>query len=134
MAWRTPRVAGLNQFRLSDGRIRGSGPLAFREFQSGLFFANGKSKPSAATFANPIVIRPSGRSRVVVWGQARPGGSHAVAIQRRAPGSKGFANVASARTDAHGYFQKRLPRRAGAYRFTWSDAAGRGASQALSVR
>ena len=31
VAWRTPRVLGLNQFRLSDGTIRGSGPLAFRE-------------------------------------------------------------------------------------------------------
>src|SRR3954452_10376000 len=92
--WRTPRVLGLNQFRLTDGRIRGKGPLAFREFQSGLFFANGKRKPAAATFPNPIVVRPSGRSRLLVWGQVRPGGSHPVVIERRSPGSKRFVQVA----------------------------------------
>ncbi|MEA2494508.1 MAG: hypothetical protein QOJ29_2419, partial [Thermoleophilaceae bacterium] len=57
VAWRTPRVKGLNQFRLSDGKIRGKGPLAFREFQSGLRFANGKAKPSLATFPNPVLVR-----------------------------------------------------------------------------
>lgn len=132
VAWRTPRVAGLNQFRVTDGRIRGRGAVAFREFQSGLFFANGKAKPSASTFPNPIAVRPSGRSRVVVWGQVRPGTSHAVVIERRS-GSRSFAKVASAKTDSRGYFQKRLPRRAGAYRFRWADTSGHGTSQALSI-
>jgi hypothetical protein len=128
VAWRTPRVVALNQFRLSDGRIGGSGPLAFREFQSGLFFANGKTKPSARTFASPIVARPGG----VIWGQARPGGSHVVTIERRA--AKRFTRVATVTTDARGYFQKRLARRAGVYRFRWSDASGSGASEAIRVR
>ena len=130
VAWRTPRVAALNQFRLSDGKIRGAGPLAFREFQSGLFFASGKAKPSSRTFANPIVARPGG----VIWGQARRGGSHAVTIERRAPGAKTFKRLATATTDARGYFQKRVGRHAGAYRFRWADPSGSGTSEAVTVR
>lgn len=129
VAWRTPRVAALNQFRVSDGSIRGNGPLAFREFQSGLFFASGKAKPSSRTFANPIVVR-----RGVVWGQARPGGAHSVTIERRAPGSKGFRRVAGMTTDARGYFQKRVGVRPGAYRFRWADATGKGVSEATRMR
>jgi Cellulase (glycosyl hydrolase family 5) len=129
VAWRTPRVAALNQFRLSDGSIRGKGPLAFREFQSGLFFANGKAKPASRTFANPIVVR-----RGVVWGQVRAGGSHSVTIERRAPGSKAFKRAATATTDARGYFQKRVARRAGVWRFRWADATGKGVSQAVRIR
>jgi hypothetical protein len=122
-------VRALNQFRLSDGRIGGSGPLAYREFQSGLFFANGSAKPSARTFANPVVARPRG----VIWGQARRGGSHEVTIERRAPGSAAFRAVATARTNARGYFQRRLPRRSGVYRFRWADASGSGASEAIRL-
>ncbi|MFL5842178.1 MAG: hypothetical protein ACJ77Z_17155 [Thermoleophilaceae bacterium] len=133
VSWRTPRVRALNQFRLSDGRIRGKGPLAFREFQSGLYFASGKAKPAARTFANPIVVRPAGR-RLLVWGQARAGGRHSVMIERRARGGKTFKPIAAAGTDSHGYFQRRVARRPGAYRFRWSDAAGDGVSEALTVR
>jgi hypothetical protein len=129
VAWRTPRVKALNQFRLSDGSIRGKGPLAFREFQSGLWFASGKAKPAARTFANPIVLRAG-----LAWGQVRPGGAHNVTIERRSPGARAFTIVASARTDARGYFQRRIGRRAGTYRFRWADSAGRGSSQALTIR
>jgi hypothetical protein len=136
VAWRTPRVEGLNQFRLADGTIRGKGPLAFREFQSGLRFANGEPKPSLTTFPNPIVVRASGRTRLLVWGDVRPGAGEraAVTIERRAPGAKGFKAVAPLQTDVRGYFQRRIPRRAGAYRYRWANAAGRGTSQALTLR
>ena len=128
VAWRTPRVRALNQFRLSDGLIRGKGPLAFREFQSGLFFAGGKAKPSSRTFANPIVVRPG-----VVWGQARAGGSHSVTIERRAPGAKAFRPIATTTADVRGYFQKRVARRAGVYRFRWADTGGKGVSEAVRM-
>jgi hypothetical protein len=128
VAWRTPRVKGLNQFRLSDGRIRGKGPLAFREFQSGLRFANGKPKPALAPFPNPIVVR-----RGLVWGQVRPGAGHSVTIERRAPGSRTFRRVSSMRTNAQGYFQKRVAPRAGSYRFRWDEVVSRGVSQAVAM-
>ncbi|HEX6714098.1 MAG TPA: hypothetical protein VF066_11955, partial [Thermoleophilaceae bacterium] len=82
------------------------------------------------TFANPIVVRPGG----VIWGQARRGGSHEVTIERRAPAAKAFARVATVTTDAHGYFQNRVRRRAGAYRFRWADASGSGVSEAVVIR
>jgi hypothetical protein len=129
VAWRTPRVAGLNQFRLTDGRIRGKGPLAFREFQSGLRFAGGKPKPSLATFPDPIVVR-----RGLVWGEVRPGGRHKVTIERRAAGANAFKRIASGVTDARGYFQKRIRPRSGVVRYRWADQSGRGTSQALRMR
>jgi hypothetical protein len=133
VAWRTPRVRALNQFRLTDGRIGGTGPLAFREFQSGLYFADGKPKPSARTFANPIEVRAAGR-RLLVWGQARPGTRHSVTIERRAPGAKTFTRLATAATDSSGYLQRHVARRAGAYRFRWSDPDGSGTSEAVTIR
>jgi hypothetical protein len=136
LAWRTPRVKGLNQFRLTDGRIGGKGPLAFREFQSGLRFASGKAKPALAAFPNPIVVRPSGRSRLLVWGQVRPGaGAASVTIERRARGAKRFTRLGTVRTDARGYFQRRIARRAGSYRYRWTLGSGRGGtSTAVSIR
>ena len=127
LAWRTPRVNGLNQFRLTDGLIQGKGPLAFREFQSGLRFASGKAKPALAAFPNPIVVRPSGRTRLLVWGQVRPGqGAASVTIERRAPRGKRFTRLAAVRTDPRGYFQRRIARRAGSYRYRWTLPGGRG--------
>ena len=134
VAWRTPRVKGLNQFRVSDGKIRGKGPLAFREFQSGLRFANGKAKPSLSTFPNPIVVRPSGRKRLLVWGQVRPGlVPSQVTIERRAPRTNAFRVVATLATDAHGYFQRRVARRAGTYRYTWSRERRLGRSSTVTI-
>jgi hypothetical protein len=133
MTWKTPRVHALNQFRLTDGPIRGTGPKAFLEFQTGLWFASGRPKPSATTFGNPIVLRRAGRSRLLLWGQARPGQApHQVVLERRAPGTKAFRQIAVVTTDGRGYFQRWLPFRGGAYRFRWSDFTGQGASEAVS--
>jgi hypothetical protein len=57
-----------------------------------------------------------------------------VTVERRAPRSKAFTDVASVRTDAHGYFQKRVARRAGGYRFRWSDGDGKGMSETVAIR
>ena len=134
VAWRTPRVASLNQFRITDGRIGGKGPLAFREFQSGLWFANGRRKPASRTFPNPIVVRASGRSRLAVWGQVRRGAAHRITIQRRAPGAKRFRTLLRTRTAPVGWFHRRIPRRAGEYRYRWASEAGSGTSQAVRIR
>ena len=52
LAWRTPRIRGINQFRLTDGRLAGRGLSAFREFQSGLLFPPTAS-PSRRSGASP---------------------------------------------------------------------------------
>ena len=55
IAWRTPRVQGLNQFRLTDGAV-GRGPRAFEEFQSGLIFRDGRLKPAYEHFRAPFIV------------------------------------------------------------------------------
>lgn len=129
VAWRTPRIRGLNQFRLTDGRIGGKGALAFREFQSGLFFANGKAKPASRTFANPVSLSRGG----VLWGQARRGRRHNVTIERRRAGAKSFRKLRSMTTDGRGYFQARVGRGSGSYRFRWADSDGSGVSEAVKA-
>jgi hypothetical protein len=114
LAWRAPRVRELNQFRLTDGGLDGSGVQRFREFQSGLVFRSGRNKPAYRVFPHPFVI--SGNR---FWGHVRPGGSHMVRVQRRTGG--GFTTVAQVRTNERGYFSFRLPgRRPGLYRYTYT--------------
>ncbi len=128
LAWRTPRVRGLNQFRLTDGAIEGSGPGRFKEFQSGLLFRNRRPKPSFSIFRHPFVITGDR-----FWGQVRPGGAHSVRVEhRRRPKGK-FELVATKLTDESGYFSFRLRgRRPGQYRYRYREPAG--TSGVLTVR
>jgi hypothetical protein len=129
MAWRTPRVRGLNQFRLTDGALTGSGPARFREFQSGLAFRNGRSKPAYRVFPNPFVVSGSR-----FWGQVRPGGRHTVRIQRATRRGGRFETVATAITSSRGYFSFSLRgRRPGYYRYIYTDGP-RGRSGTVRVR
>lgn len=115
IAQRTPRVRGLNQFRLTDGAIAGRGLRRFQEFQSGLIFRNRKPKPAYSTFAHPFVI-----SKDRFWGQVRPGGSHTVRVQRKPTARGSWRLVAQVPTDRLGYFTFRLRgRKAGYYRYLY---------------
>ena len=78
IAYRTPRVRGLNQFRLTDGGLAGSGARRFEEFQSGLMFRDRKRKPAYAVFPHPFVIKGDR-----FFGQVRRGGAHRVRVERR---------------------------------------------------
>jgi hypothetical protein len=124
LVWRTPRIRALNQFRLTDGRLSGRGLSAFREFQSGLLFANRRPKPAFRSFADPFVIAGSR-----FWGQARPGGAHTVTIQHRS-GRGAFRAVRRVTTDGAGYFSVRLARKRGKWRYAVS---GGGTSDVLTV-
>jgi hypothetical protein len=57
-----------------------------------------------------------------------------VAIERRPPGAKAFARLAIVKTDARGYFQQRIARRSGQYRYRWADSGGHGLSEAVAIR
>jgi hypothetical protein len=129
LVWKTPRIRGLNQFRLTDGPIRGTGFAAFREFQTGLMFANRERKPAYRSFPDPFVIRGSR-----FWGQVRPGGAHTVAIQRRPLSGGSYSTVRTVQTDARGYFSVRLNRSAGKWRYRYSDASARGKSDVITLR
>ena len=128
IAWRAPRVRELNQFRLTDGALDGSGVTRFREFQSGLVFRSGRHKPAYRIFPSPFVI--SGNR---FWGQARPGGRHTVRVQRTSRRGGRFTTVAQVRTSGRGYFSFNLPgRRSGFYRYVYTDGP-RGRSGTIHV-
>jgi hypothetical protein len=128
LVWRTGRIRGLNQFRLTDGAIRGRGFAALREFQSGLLFRNRRPKPSFRSFPHPFVV-----SGGALWGQVRPGGAHAVTIQHRAGRRGSFRTVRRVQTDSRGYFRVRLRRRSGSWRFRYDDGPA-GVSEVLAAR
>jgi hypothetical protein len=129
IVWRTPRLRGYNQFRLTDGRVgRRRGASAFREFQSGLLFRSRRKKPAYRSFPHPFVIAGSR-----FWGQVRPGGSHVVTLQYRPRRRGRFFNISIRRTDSRGYFSIRARRRRGYWRYVYSDGP-RGASQTLRIR
>lgn len=128
LAWRTPRVRGLNQFRLTDGALNGAGPGRFKEFQSGLLFRNRRPKPAFAIFPHPFVITGDR-----FWGQVRPGGAHSVRVERRGSPKERFRLVAQVLTNHRGYFNFRLPgRKAGQYRYRYTEPAD--ISGVLTVR
>jgi hypothetical protein len=115
VAWRTPRVREINQFRLTDGVVyKERGPERYREFQSGLLFVNRRKKPAFRSFPHPFVITRGG-----FWGQIRPGsGARTVRIQRQA--GRSWLTVGQTRTDRRGYFFLRLRHLPGrVYRFTY---------------
>ncbi|MGI9082026.1 MAG: hypothetical protein ACR2FZ_07095 [Thermoleophilaceae bacterium] len=128
VAWRSPRVRSLNQFRLTDGALDGSGINRFREFQSGLAFRAGRKKPAYRVFPHPFVI--SGNR---FWGHVRRGGSHTVRVQRSASRGGRFATLAQVITSDRGYFSFRLPgRQPGYYRYVYTDGP-RGTSGTIRV-
>jgi hypothetical protein len=126
LAWRTPRVRELNQFRIVDGAIEDyPDARRFRQFQTGLIFRSGAPKPAVFSVQSPFVIvrtrLPAG-ARTLFWGQVRPGAVHDVTIQR-APRRRGpFRRVARVRTNSHGYFSRTLHPSTGFYRFTYAPA------------
>jgi hypothetical protein len=127
VVWRNPRIRAINQFRLTDGKVRGRGFAAFREFQTGLLFSNRRKKPAYGSFPDPFVIKGSR-----FWGQVRPGGTHGVAIQHRASRRGRFGTIRRVQTDGRGYFSARLRRRRGQWRYVYTDGP-RGSSEVLTL-
>ncbi len=84
MAWRDPRVRTMTQYVWRDEPTGPNGA----GWQSGLRFADGRPKPALRSFPQPFwADRTVARRAARLWGQVRPGGSHAVGVQRRTPGS-----------------------------------------------
>jgi hypothetical protein len=120
IAARTPRVLGFNQFRLTDGPLKGAGPKRFEEFQSGLLFENRGLKPSYRSFPHPFIV--DGES---FWGQVRPGARHSVRVEHRRRAGARWRRVAQVLTNGRGYFSFRLRgRRAGQYRYSYTEPVG----------
>jgi hypothetical protein len=82
-------------------------PMATPGFTgTGVYFSNGRAKPSAAAFAFPFVALASGRGTVTIWGLSRAPGT--VTIQRQS--GRAWRTVARLRTTSGGVFyaQRRL--------------------------
>jgi hypothetical protein len=98
LAWRDPRVALLSQYLWVDEPVRGK--KRFAGWQSGLHFSDGDPKPALESFGHPFWIDFAGN---VLWGQVRPGGAHAVQVQRRLPGeTTDWEPIADLTTDDNG--------------------------------
>jgi hypothetical protein len=115
-----PRVAALSQYLLVDD-------VALSGFQSGLFTAAGRAKPSFDEFRLPLAARRSG-STVLLWGLVRPasmrGASHVEVLVKDK--SNAHSSLATTRpTDANGAWTARLPWRAGrTFRVRWTSPEG----------
>ena len=132
LAWRTPRIKEINQFRLTDGPInRRAGRRGYVEFQSGLLFVNRRKKPSYRAFQHPFFV-----NRGRFWGHVRAGaGPYTVRVQRRI-GRRGWVTVLQLPVNsARGYFSRNLSgRRPGIYRYTYTGRGIKGTSPRFRVR
>ncbi len=70
-----PEVRAVSQFLVRDlgPRPGGTPQERWRDFQTGLRFADGRPKPALAAFALPLTAHRAGPGRVALWGLVRPG-------------------------------------------------------------
>ena len=111
LAWREARVASQTQFLLRDVAPLTRYPKGTKRYwftyQSGLFFADGRPKPSATAYAFPLVARPGGGS---VWGHLRPRPGDPVTLELSRDGGTAYAPVGPpVATDGRGFFTATLP-------------------------
>jgi hypothetical protein len=125
IASRFSRVKGLTFYQwVDEPTIYRPDGSAYATWQAGLFFVSGRAKPALSTFEAPFVIdvRPRGPA-AIFWGQVRPSADRRAVVQMRRHGSRTFKTIARVRTDASGYWSKRIRLRPRAsYRFLWTPA------------
>ena len=137
LAWREARVASQTQFLLRDVPPLTRYPKGTKRYwftyQSGLFFADGRPKPSATAYAFPLVARPGGGS---VWGHLRPRPGDPVTLELSRDGGTAYAPVGPpVATDGRGFFTATLPAGAsGLLRARWTGAQPPFAMTSLPVR
>jgi hypothetical protein len=112
-AYLAPRVDMLIQYIVrDDGEIAG--------WQSGLYDELGRAKPSATAFRIPFAQVSRARTRVVLWGQVRPGrGAQRYVLQRRV-GARWVPVGSSRLTSARGYLRRTVAAKPGARFRVWA--------------
>ncbi|EHN09023.1 hypothetical protein PAI11_41760 [Patulibacter medicamentivorans] len=120
IAARSSRVQMLTQYEWFDEPTGSDG--LYNRWQSGLYFADGRAKPLAAAFANPIYGWRTSKAGYV-WGQARPGSQAIqVTLQRRSGSGSGYRDYKVITTNGVGQFKVKVPKSTKAqYRFTFVD-------------
>lgn len=115
IAWANPAVRSFAQFLLRDRperQVAGGLPARWRDYQTGLQFADGTPKPAETAFKYAFVVRRAGQAAIRVWGHVRHGhGPQTVRIATPLAGGvwSPLPDVAAViQTDEHGYFQGTL--------------------------
>jgi hypothetical protein len=108
MAYDNARVVAFSQYLLRDD-LPVLGVPSFERysgFQTGLFTAGGKAKPSYGGFRLPLSVRRSGSKRVSLWGLVRPTGAATTATIEIHGKSGPWRTLTTVQTDTRGYFKK----------------------------
>lgn len=101
IAWRNSRVKNITQYVWVDEASRAGG----QGWQSGLYFSDGRPKPSLASFPVPFWAQKVGKGNVQLWGQVRPGNNpQTVELQRRSGSS--WISIGTVTTNAFGYYTR----------------------------
>ena len=124
LAFLDKQVVANTQFLLRDvpeiRKFKKSDKRRYFTYQSGLYFTNGKAKPSAIAYRFPFLITDRTGSATTFWGQTRflPANTPVnVTIQFKAPGQPNWADVGAAPTNGQGFFVGSVPSgAAGTYR------------------
>ena len=113
MMWKNPRVKLLAFYLWQDEPYTQAKSWAW---QSGMYYANGKIKPSGRSFPHPFwVDLPKGSKSATVWGQVRPpqgslakqataAATKSVTVQVRSGNSASFKDLKTVSPNADGYF------------------------------
>jgi hypothetical protein len=99
--WEQPRVTVLINFLVRDEPTLGG-------WQSGFFTAHGTAKPSYRAFGLPLAEVSRRGSRLVVWGQVRPGSGRRRYVLQRWTGHGWVAVGGSYLTGSSGTFERTL--------------------------
>jgi hypothetical protein len=115
--WRNPGVTMLIHFLVRDEPSLGG-------WQSGLFTVGGTAKLAYNAFGLPLAQMSRLGSRIVLWGQVRPGsGLRRYALQKNVAGE--WVSIGgTARTDATGTFRRTVTLARGTHVRLWSPSAG----------
>ena len=108
IAYDNPRVVAFSQYLLRDDLPKAGVPVIARYpgFETGLFTAAGKHKPSFDGFRLPLAVRRTSSTRVSLWGLVRPAAATTTAtIEVRSKGGS-FRTLTTVKTDSRGYFVK----------------------------
>jgi hypothetical protein len=107
IAYYNPRVVAFSQYLLRDDPPLTGVPSVERYggFQSGLFTAAGRPKPSYDGFRLPLVVRRGG-SKLSLWGLVRPATGATKATIQQSSNGRTWRDLTMVQTDARGYFTK----------------------------
>ncbi len=119
IAYDTPRVAGFSQYLLKDDPV--GGPA---NFQTGLEYANGTTKPLYYGWPIPLTVTRHGRG-VALWGLVRPAtGATKVTILVKAKGARGYKTLRTVSTDGAGYWSLDSSTPGQLWRVRWTSPTG----------